>query len=80
MPEGEKDLRRVDAYMIVLGVDPGSRVTGYGVVATDNNGDLALVECGVIRTSVDEPIAERLLEILEGVGVVIERTRPDVLC
>ncbi len=80
MPEGEKDLRRDGAYMIVLGVDPGSRVTGYGVVATDNNGGLALVECGVIRTSVDEPLAERLLEILEGVGVVIERTRPDVLC
>lgn len=80
MSEGEKDLRRAGTYMIVLGVDPGSRVTGYGVVATDNNGGLDLVECGVIRISVDEPLAQRLLEILEGVGVVIERTRPDVLC
>jgi crossover junction endodeoxyribonuclease RuvC len=66
--------------MIVLGVDPGTQITGYGVVARGEGNRLALVECGAIRPTADTPLAERLLEIFEGVAEVIERTRPDVLC
>ncbi|HEX7939373.1 MAG TPA: crossover junction endodeoxyribonuclease RuvC, partial [Gemmatimonadaceae bacterium] len=35
--------------MIVLGIDPGTQVTGYGVVRGDGSAT-SLVECGVIRT------------------------------
>lgn len=66
--------------MIVLGIDPGTRVTGYGVVAEDDDRRLALVECGAIRPSAGRPLPERLLEVFEGLTAVIERTRPDVLC
>ncbi len=66
--------------MIVLGVDPGTQVTGYGVVAQNDAGRRALIECGIIRPTPDRSLAERLLEIYEGVSTVIERTRPDVLC
>ncbi|UCC83583.1 MAG: crossover junction endodeoxyribonuclease RuvC [Gemmatimonadota bacterium] len=66
--------------MIVLGVDPGTKTTGYGVVARGEDNCPTLVECGAIRPTVDTPLAERLLEIFEGVAKVIERTRPDVLC
>lgn len=66
--------------MIVLGVDPGTQITGYGVVACGGDSRPALVECGAIRPTADTPLAERLLEIFEGVTEVIERTRPDVLC
>jgi len=66
--------------MIVLGVDPGTRITGYGVVARGEDLSPRLVECGAIRPRADTPLAERLLEIFEGVAEVIERTRPDVLC
>jgi crossover junction endodeoxyribonuclease RuvC len=66
--------------MIVLGVDPGTQVTGYGVVSASGGSELALVECGAVRPSARLPLAERLLEIFDGVSEVIERTRPDVLC
>jgi crossover junction endodeoxyribonuclease RuvC len=66
--------------MIVLGVDPGTQITGYGVVARGEDRRPALVECGAIRPTADTPLAERLLEIFEGVAQVIDRTRPDVLC
>lgn len=66
--------------VIVLGVDPGTQITGYGVVEEKDGGRRALIECGAIRPTPGRPLAERLLEIYEGVSTVIERTRPDVLC
>ncbi|UCC73341.1 MAG: crossover junction endodeoxyribonuclease RuvC [Gemmatimonadota bacterium] len=66
--------------MIVLGVDPGTQITGYGVVARGADRRPVLVECGAIRPTPGGALAERLLEIFEGVAEVIERTRPDVLC
>ena len=39
--------------MKVLGVDPGTAATGYGVVVREDGGAASLVECGVIRTSAD---------------------------
>lgn len=66
--------------MIVLGVDPGTQATGYGVVAVEEEGRIALIECGVINPKAQGPLAERLLEIFEGTSRVIERTRPDVVC
>lgn len=65
--------------MIVLGVDPGTLVTGYGVVA-EEDGRRALIECGAIRPTAGQPLERRLLEIFEGVLAVVDRTRPDVLC
>lgn len=62
---------------VVLGVDPGTAVTGYGVVARSGGGAVSLLECGVVRTRSSDPLADRLREIHEGVGEVIERHRPD---
>lgn len=67
--------------MIVLGVDPGAVVTGYGVVAQDSDGGRAsLLECGAIRSNARRPLDERLLEIFEGLTGVIDRRRPNVVC
>lgn len=57
--------------MVVFGIDPGSTVTGYGVVATER-GRLRLVAAGVIRTSSDEPMEQRLLRIHRGLLVAID--------
>lgn len=65
--------------MIVLGIDPGTAVTGYGVVRGDGPARMQLVECGVIRTRAREPLASRLLDIHSGVTELIERHRPDML-
>lgn len=64
--------------MIVLGVDPGTAVTGYGVVRHDRNTS-SLVECGVIRTVPASPLHVRLREIHEGVVELIDRHKPDTL-
>jgi crossover junction endodeoxyribonuclease RuvC len=64
--------------MIVLGVDPGTQTTGYGVVA-EEDGRRILIECGAIRPAAKRPHPQRLLEIFEGLSAVIDRTRPDVL-
>jgi crossover junction endodeoxyribonuclease RuvC len=65
--------------MIVLGIDPGTAQTGYGVVAGDGAIRVSLVECGVIRTRARDRLAARLREIHDGVTELIARHRPDIL-
>jgi crossover junction endodeoxyribonuclease RuvC len=60
----------------VLGIDPGTAVTGYGVLEQVENGVVRLTECGVIRTSPRSPLASRLREIFEGVTELLERHSP----
>jgi crossover junction endodeoxyribonuclease RuvC len=62
--------------VIVLGIDPGTATTGYGVVSGDGSRPPTLVECGVIRTRARDPLPERLREIHEGVTELIARHRP----
>jgi crossover junction endodeoxyribonuclease RuvC len=65
--------------VLVLGVDPGTAVTGYGLVQTDERGTHSLIECGVIRTRPRDPLPARLNEIYEGVVEIIRTHNPDVL-
>jgi crossover junction endodeoxyribonuclease RuvC len=72
--------------MLVLGIDPGTAVTGYGLVRDDEtNGRsvagiaMRLVECGVIRTRPRDPLATRLREIHQGITELIARHKPDHL-
>ena len=65
--------------MIVLGVDPGTQLTGYGVVRADNTNSSTLVECGVIRTHARDPLPSRLREIYDGVTELLHRHKPDVM-
>ena len=65
--------------MIVLGIDPGTAATGYGVVSGEPFGSLSLIECGVIRTHARDPLPARLREIYDDVSMLIARHRPDAL-
>ena len=64
---------------LILGIDPGTAVTGYGVVARTGGSALALVECGVVRTSPGQPLAVRIKEIFVEVGELIDRFTPAVM-
>ena len=64
--------------MIILGVDPGSLRTGYGVIDTDGRRHV-LVEKGVVAPVAALALAERLHVIHRGIAEVIARRRPDVL-
>lgn len=49
--------------MLVLGVDPGTATTGFGLVQENQDGSLSLVEYGVISTPADLAMPQRLLEL-----------------
>jgi crossover junction endodeoxyribonuclease RuvC len=67
--------------VIVLGIDPGSAVTGYGVVRRKgpSMAQTALVECGIIRTRPNYGLPARLLAIYDGVRELIDRHQPVAL-
>jgi crossover junction endodeoxyribonuclease RuvC len=60
----------------VLGIDPGTAVTGYGVVLPREKGGLSLLECGVIRTTSQEPLPLRIRSIFLGIQEIIHRFDP----
>jgi crossover junction endodeoxyribonuclease RuvC len=64
---------------VVLGIDPGTAVTGYGVVRRGARGAPELIECGVIRTRAEQPLAARLRDIHEGVTELIARHAPSTM-
>ncbi len=63
--------------LVVLGVDPGTLVTGYAVVARGNRGKETLVAAGTIRNQASQPIPWRLRRIYDGLTGLIARHRPD---
>ena len=65
--------------MRVLGIDPGLTRCGLGVVDGDIGRALTLVEVGVLRTTADLPIPQRLMEIEDGIEDWLDRHRPDAV-
>ncbi len=65
--------------MLCLGIDPGTAVTGYGVVRSVTPGTVALIECGVIRTRPRDALAARLTEIFNGIRELISRHTPGLV-
>jgi crossover junction endodeoxyribonuclease RuvC len=62
--------------MRVLGIDPGSEITGYGIIETDGKRH-SLVECSGIRAHSRFTFAQRLLIISQKLEEVIERLKPE---
>ncbi len=63
--------------MVILGVDPGTATTGYGVIES-NRGKLKLVEYGCIRTAAKTALPERLAEIYSDLKKIIKKHRPGI--
>ncbi|MBE2896336.1 crossover junction endodeoxyribonuclease RuvC [Pasteurellaceae bacterium HPA106] len=61
---------------IILGIDPGSRVTGYGVIRQTGK-QLTYLGSGAIRTNVDD-LPSRLKRIYAGVSEIIAQFQPDI--
>ncbi len=62
--------------MIVLGVDPGTAITGYGLVREQEDGGLSIVDYGVILTPPQSPMPERLLLLNRKLREIILLHRP----
>ncbi len=61
---------------VILGVDPGSMATGFGVLRC-NGRRAEVLGYGCIKSKKGRPFPERLRDIYEGIVEVIERYRPD---
>lgn len=62
--------------MIILGIDPGYAIVGFGVVETVGN-RFRHLGYGAITTQAGIPLPDRLQEIYEGMGQILERYHPD---
>ena len=63
--------------MRILGIDPGLRTTGYGVIEQSGNA-LGYVASGTVRIPAGDPLPARLKTILDGLSEVIALYRPDI--
>ncbi|KAA0454924.1 MAG: crossover junction endodeoxyribonuclease RuvC [Candidatus Thioglobus sp.] len=62
--------------MKILGIDPGSRITGFGIIEADKL-KFNYLASGCIRTQGD--LFERITTIFQGIGEVIEKHQPDIV-
>ncbi len=62
--------------MIILGIDPGIAIVGYGVIFADGN-TFQPIEYGAITTPAGTRLTDRLRDIYESVGTLIEKHKPD---
>lgn len=66
------------APQIILGIDPGTRVTGYGLVSLEGRRESAL-DFGCIKPPPKAPLSTRYLIIFEGLTEIIARYKPDAV-
>ncbi|MDD5018304.1 MAG: crossover junction endodeoxyribonuclease RuvC [Eubacteriales bacterium] len=64
--------------MIVLGIDPGLALMGYGVISSADN-KIALLECGTIVTKAQMPFPRRLAVIHENIKQLLGKYDPDCI-
>ncbi len=62
--------------MIVMGVDPGTATTGYGLVQENADGSLSVLAYGVIQTPAEAPMPQRLLDLHRQLQAIILLHRP----
>jgi crossover junction endodeoxyribonuclease RuvC len=63
----------------ILGIDPGTGILGFGVVDTTPSGQCKMVDAGVVRTKVHQPLDERLVEIYDSLEEIIRETKPTIM-
>ena len=75
VPKGE-DL--LEDSMRVLGIDPGSLITGFGVVE-EARGGLCALAWGAVRTSSNQPLPVRLQRIYDGLSEALRQWEPEAV-
>ncbi len=63
--------------MIIIGIDPGSHVCGYGILQLENNRIVA-AGCDVIKINPNLDLAERLAVIYSEIDQIIDEYKPDI--
>jgi crossover junction endodeoxyribonuclease RuvC len=63
--------------MLVIGIDPGTASTGYGLIRQLSNGQLQLIDYGLISTAAGQPLPTRLLDLYAALKDVLKKFQPD---
>ena len=64
--------------MVILGIDPGYAIVGYGVISYRNN-HFSVIDYGAITTDAGTPFNERLEIIYDELTAIIEKHSPDAM-
>lgn len=64
--------------MIIIGIDPGTATTGYGIIHA-SGGRLRALEYGTIRTSARQDLPVRLHKIYSEIAALLDQYSPDVM-
>jgi len=65
--------------MRIIGIDPGTGITGFGIVDIEKGGKPKLVDAGVIRTTPHMPLPERLEIIHADISELLDEHKPHVM-
>lgn len=64
--------------MVILGIDPGYAIVGFGVLRSER-GSQTLLACGAINTPAGLPLSKRLLQIADDLEELISQFKPDAV-
>jgi len=64
--------------MIILGIDPGTATTGYGVIETSTT-EMKFVTCGAVRTKAGVAMPTRLLQLRKELKSIIKEFKPEAM-
>ena len=64
--------------MVILGIDPGFAIVGFGVIRSEN-GRQALLQCGAVTTPAGLPLPTRLRQIADDMETLMLQFKPDAM-
>ncbi len=64
--------------MVIMGIDPGFAIVGYGIVDYKNT-KFDLLTYGAVTTEAKEDFSDRLLKVYDGINSLIQKYRPDAI-
>ncbi|MBI2007336.1 MAG: crossover junction endodeoxyribonuclease RuvC [Candidatus Blackburnbacteria bacterium] len=67
------------SLMLIIGIDPGTATTGYGLVKVQKSGQPTLVKFGWIKTESNGQAGKRLDQIFREMSILLKEHTPDVL-
>lgn len=65
--------------MVILGIDPGYAIVGFGVIEKDNRGKCRVLDYGAINTPKEEDFPVRLAMIQDGMKCLMQKFKPDAV-
>ena len=63
--------------MVILGIDPGFAIVGFGILEVSKKCEMSVIDYGVIETKKEETINERIYSICGALNVLIDKYKPD---